>query len=127
MAAARKFAIEAALLASNTKCHNVVVLDVSGVSPVTDFFVIASGTSPRQMRTVCEEIEETGEPDGFKAISRAGYEGANWILTDFVDVVIHLFSEEARLFYDLDNLWADGKRVDWRTEAELTAKVPANH
>ena len=125
MAAARRFAIEAASLAANTKCHNVVVLDVSGVSPVTDFFVIASGTSPRQMRTVCEEVEELGEPGGFKAISRAGYDGANWILTDFVDVVIHVFSQEARMFYDLDNLWADGKRLDWKSELEAAGKATA--
>lgn len=112
--AARQFAIDAARLASLTHCSHIVVLDVSAVSPVTDFFVIATGTSPRQMRTVCDEIEELGEPGGNRALSRSGYEGDHWILVDFVDVVVHLFNGDARLFYDLENLWGDAKTVEWR-------------
>src|SRR5947209_3755536 len=92
--AARQFAIEAARLAAQTHCSNIVVLDISAISPVTDFFVIATGTSPRQMRTVCDEIEEIGGPRGYKALSRSGYEGDHWILVDFVDVVVHLFNGE---------------------------------
>ena len=72
---ARQFAVDAARLAADTRCHSVVVLDVSGLSPVTDFFVLATGSSPRQMRTVCEQIEELGEPRGFKTFGRSGYEG----------------------------------------------------
>ena len=100
----------------------MVVLDVSGISPVTDFFVLATGTSTRQMRGVCDEVEEMGEERNFKALARAGYEGESWILVDFVDVVLHLFSHEARAFYDLDNLWGDAKRVEWQlTPQESTA------
>jgi ribosome-associated protein len=118
---AQRFAIDAARLASQTHCSNIVVLDVSSISPVTDFFVIATGTSPRQMRTVCDEVEELGEPRAFKALSRAGYEGDHWILVDFVDVVVHLFNGEARLFYDLENLWGDGKKIEWKDQATAAA------
>jgi len=109
--AARNFALEAARLAANTRCHNVVVLDLQGLSPVCDFFILASGTSARQMRTVADEITELGEKRDFKALSQTGYEGESWILVDFVDVVLHLFSDDSRAFYDLDNLWGDAKRV----------------
>jgi ribosome-associated protein len=111
---ARQFAIDAARLAAHTHCGNVKVLDVSGVSPVTDFFVIATGTSPRQMHTVCDEIEELGEPRNYKPLAKPGYGGDHWILVDFFDVVVHVFDAEARLFYDLDNLWGDGKIVEWQ-------------
>ena len=109
--AARNFAIEAARLAAHTRCHNVVVLDLQGLSPVCDFFILASGTSPRQMRTVADEISELGEKRNFAAFNQTGYEGESWILVDFIDVVLHIFSDEARAFYDLDNLWGDAKRV----------------
>jgi ribosome-associated protein len=112
--AAKQFAIEAARLAANTHCNNIAVLDVRGLSPITDFFVIATGTSARQMRSVADEIEEMGEPKNFTPIGRNGYEGESWILTDFVDVVIHIFNGEARGYYDLDGLWGDAPRVDWQ-------------
>lgn len=117
--AARRFAIDAARLVAATRGHNVVILDVSAISPVTDFFVLATGTSPRQMRAVCEEVEELGVAQDFAALSRSGYEGETWMLADFVDVVLHLFSHEGRAYYDLDGLWGDAKRVDWQeTPAE---------
>lgn len=94
----------------------MVILDVRRISPVTDFFVIATGSSPRQMRTVCDDIEELAEQRQFTAIARSGYEGETWMLTDFVDVIVHVFSEEARQFYDLENLWGDGQRVEWREQ-----------
>ena len=112
--AAKNFAIEAARLAASTRCHDVVVLDVSGVSPVTDYFVIATGTSARQMRTVIDEVDELGEKHNYSALARSGYDGDQWILVDFVDVLVHVFNDEARLYYDLDNLWADAKRVNWQ-------------
>ena len=117
----RAFAIEAARVAANTRCHQVVVLDVSNLSPVTDFFVIASGTSARQMRTVVEEIEELGMAKGIKPLSRSGREGETWILLDFVDVIVHVFSDAARAFYDLDNLWGDARRVTWQPAETATA------
>ena len=112
----RQFAIDAARMLADTRCHNVAVLDVSGVSPVTDFFVLATGTSPRQMKSASDAVEEMGEPLGFRALSRVGDDSGNWILLDCVDVVVHVFSQEARSYYDLDGLWGDAKRVKWERE-----------
>jgi ribosome-associated protein len=120
--AARQFAIEAARLAANTRCHNVVVMDVRGISPITDYLVIATGTSARQMSTVMSDLEEFGQGRGFACLSRNGYEGDTWLLCDMVDVVVHLFNQESRLFYDLDSLWGDAKRVEWKP---ADAKQPA--
>lgn len=92
----------------------MVVLDVSGLSPVTDFFVLATGTSPIQMRTVVEQVVEMGEGEAMRPLSASGFESESWILVDFVDVVVHVFSDEARGFYDLDSLWGDAKRVEWQ-------------
>jgi ribosome-associated protein len=115
--AARQFAIQAARLAANTRCNNVVVLDVSGISPITDFFVVATGTSPRQMRSVSDEIADLGKKSSFAPLSQSGQDGESWMLTDFVDVVVHLFSPDARQYYDLDGLWGDAKRVEWNDGA----------
>jgi len=111
---ARQFAVDAARLASDLHCQNVVVLDVRGISPVTDFFVLATGTSGRQMKSIAEQIEELGEPRGFVPFGRNGHEGDSWVLTDFVDVVLHAFSPATRSYYDLDGLWGDAPRVEWK-------------
>ena len=115
--AARKFAIDVARLAANTRCHNVVVLDVRGLSPVTDFMVLATGTSSRQMKTVADDLEEFGGKAGNPLLSRAGDAGtSNWIAIDFFDVVIHVFDQEGRMYYDLDGLWGDAPRIDWNND-----------
>ncbi len=116
LAAARQFTIEAARLSQQLHCQRVVILDVSGISPITDFLLIATGSSARQMRSICDQIEELGRPMGFRPLTASGAEGETWIVQDFIDVVVHVFSEEARLFYDLDGLWGDAKTVDWQTE-----------
>jgi ribosome-associated protein len=103
-------------MADGSHCQNVVVLDVRGISPVTDFFVLATGSSGRQMRSVAVEIEELGEPRNFKSFGRNGHEGETWVLTDFVDVVLHIFSPTTRSYYDLDGLWGDAPRVEWKPQ-----------
>src|SRR5438552_9102142 len=97
----REFAIEAARLAAHTRCHNVVVLDVRGISPVTDYMILATGTSARQMRTVCNDLAEWAGERGVRALNEDGLEGESWMLIDFVDVVFHVFNTESRSFYDL--------------------------
>ena len=114
---ARQFAIDAARLAANTRCHDVVLLDVRGLSPVTDYMIIATGTSPRQMRSVCDEIAEMGEKFRYTPLASNGMEGETWMLIDFVDVVVHIFSRDAREFYDLDSLWGDAAKVEWNGQA----------
>ena len=80
---------------------------------MTDFLVIATGTSPRQMKTACDAVEEIAEPRNFRALSRSGDTTSNWTCIDLVDVVIHVFSIEARSFYDLDGMWGDVTKVPW--------------
>jgi ribosome-associated protein len=105
--------VESARLLSQTHCHNVIVLDVSGISPVTDFLVLGTGTSPIQMKSACDEVVEMGEPRGFHSLTRAGDSGT-WTCIDLVDVVIHVFNHESRVYYDLDNLWGDARKIEWR-------------
>ena len=107
----KKFAIEAAKLAIDSHCTDVVVLELKGISSVTDYFVIATGTSNRQMRTVADEINEISDKHGFSIFGRAGYEQARWILLDFIDVVVHIFDKEYREYYDLELLWGDAKKL----------------
>ncbi|UCD49433.1 MAG: ribosome silencing factor [Phycisphaerales bacterium] len=110
---ARQFAQAAAKLADGRHCTDIAVLDLQGTSPATDYFVIATGTSGRQMRTVADEISEVGRESGFQRFGRAGYDQGRWILLDFVDVVVHLFDGEYREYYDLELLWGDAKRIDY--------------
>jgi ribosome-associated protein len=113
----RKFAVELARLAHHTRCHNIIILDMAGVSPVTDFYVVATGTSARQMKTVCDQVDELAKTSGFKSFHRSGYEGETWIAVDYIDVVLHVFSTDARVYYDLENLWGDAKRLEWNPKA----------
>ena len=108
---AKAFALTAAKLAADRHCSDIVVLDLRGKSPATDYFVIATGTSDRQMRTVADEICQTAKKQRLQRFGRAGYEQARWILLDFVDVVIHIFDSEYRNYYDLELLWGDAERL----------------
>ena len=109
------FGIEAAQLCADLKCRDVRVLDVAGLSPVTDVLVLATGASPRQMRSVGVRVEEAAEPHGLESIIGFKRSTANesWIAIDLIDLVIHVFDEEAREFYDLDGLWGDAREVQW--------------
>jgi ribosome-associated protein len=109
----KAFAADAAKIASHLHCTDIVILDLKGISPAADYFVIATGTSDRQMRTVADEVSEAGRRMGFARFGRAGYEQGKWILLDFVDVVVHIFDKEYRDFYDLELLWGDAKQVKW--------------
>jgi len=109
--AAKAFALAAGKLARDRHCTDVVVLDLHGVSPATDFFVIATGTSDRQMRSLADEISQEGRKTGFARFGRAGYDQAHWILLDYIDVVVHLFTDQYRQYYDLEMLWSDAERV----------------
>lgn len=115
---ARQFCVEAAQLCADLKCRDVKVLDVAGVSPMCDYFLLATGASPRQMRSVAEQVKELGEKYDLDAMNPTKrHEGdEQWIAIDLVDVVAHLFAEDARLFYDLDNLWGDVPEVRWSDE-----------
>ena len=109
----KAFALAAAKIAAERHCSDILVLDLKGKSPATDYFVIATGTSDRQMRAVADEICESAREQGQQRFGRAGYEQARWILLDFVDVVIHIFDAEYRDYYDLELLWGDAERLTW--------------
>ena len=108
---AKDFALTAARLAAGRHCSDIVVLDLKGKSPATDYFVIATGTSDRQMRTVADEICEEAKKQGQQRFGRAGYEQARWILLDFINVVIHIFDKPYRDYYDLELLWGDAEKL----------------
>jgi len=108
---AKSFALTAAKLAAERHCTDIVVLDLRGISPAADYFMIATGTSDRQMRSVADEICQAAREQGQQRCGRAGYEQARWILLDFIDVVIHIFDAEYRDYYDLELLWGDAKRL----------------
>lgn len=116
--AALEFAIGAARLLADDKCEGVQVLDVRNLSQVTDYIVIGSGTSERQMRSVLMHVEELGEQSGFPAFRASDDERATWLLADFVDVVVHIFEPNTRAHYDLEMLWGDGPRVAWERPGE---------
>ncbi len=108
---AKALALAAAKIAAERHCTNIVVLDLRDISPATDYFMIATGTSDRQMRSVADEICQAAREQGLQRFGRAGYEQARWILLDYVDVVIHIFDSEYREYYDLELLWGDAERL----------------
>jgi len=110
---ARAFALAAAKVADERHCSDIVVLDLRGISPATDYFVIATGTSDRQMRTVADEISQEAKKQKMMRFGIAGYEHARWIVLDFIDVVVHIFDSQYRDYYDLELLWGDAKRIDY--------------
>ena len=112
-----QFAEEAARIADDSRAENVVILDLRGICSVTDFFVIATGTSDRQMRAIIDQIAEYGKRVGQMRFGLSGYDTATWVLADYIDVVVHLFDAQRRQYYDLELLWGDAPRIDWRTSA----------
>lgn len=114
---AQEFAVAAAKLSNSLNCKNITVQNLVGKSPATDYFVIATGTSNRQIRTVCDEISALGREMGFARFGRAGYEQGRWILLDFIDVVVHVFDNEYRDYYDLELLWGDAEKLNWEKDS----------
>ena len=111
--AARVFAIAAARMLSDDRCEDIVVLDVSEVSQVTDFVIIASGTSDRQMRGSVEDVKKLAVESGYPVFRQSVDDRTTWCVLDCVDVVIHVFEPNTRSHYDLEMLWDDAPRVDW--------------
>ncbi len=104
---AKDFALAAAKIARELNCTDITVLDLTGKSPATDYFLIATSTSDRQARTVADEICVQAKKAGFQRFGQAGYEQGRWILIDFVNVVVHIFDSEYRQYYNLEMLWGD--------------------
>lgn len=110
----REFAIRAARMASDDKCTDVLLLDVRGLSQVTNYIVVATGSSARQMASVLDHIEDVGDEFDRRPFRVSKDVSTTWLLLDYVDVVVHLFEPNARAHYDLEMLWGDAPRVDWK-------------
>ncbi|NLG41694.1 MAG: ribosome silencing factor [Phycisphaerae bacterium] len=117
-AEAREFAIAVARIAAENKATEVEVLDLRGLSGFADYFVLGTGTSERQMHAVVDLVEEHARAIGRTPFRVADSREAHWILTDYVDVVLHLFDAEHRDYYDLSNLWGDAPRVPWEAQQQ---------
>lgn len=100
----------AAELALERKAHDVVVLDLRGISSATDFFVIAGGTSDVQVKAIADHLVDELKKDGVRPEHVEGLRGGRWVLLDYVDFVVHVFHPQARQFYQLENLWGDAPR-----------------
>lgn len=117
---ARAFAIEAARSLADDKCDEVLVLDLRGRSQVSDYIVIGTGTSERQIRAVAQHVDETGAGMGMRVFrSNMNQHGQNWVYIDFVDVVVHVFEAATRGYYDMEMMWGDAERVDWSRPAAI--------
>jgi len=112
------FAIAAARIAHANRTEDVEVLDLRGLTSFADYFVIGTGTSDRQMHAVLDLLEEYARSVDREPYRVANSHSASWILADYLDVVIHLFDEKHRDYYDLANLWGDAPRVRWQPEGE---------
>jgi ribosome-associated protein len=112
--------VAAARAAASKQGRDVAILDVRDLIVITDYFLIASGASDRQVRTIAEEIEKSVRDKGLRPVRREGEREGRWVLLDFVDFVAHVFLEEDREFYDLERLWSDAPRVEWDERAART-------
>lgn len=117
--ASRALACLAAMTADELKGKETAVLNMTPATPIVDFFVVTTATSTRQMRAIADEVEKLMKAQGNRP--RVGVEGRTsetWILQDYGDIVLHVFSPEGRELYDLEHLWADAPKVDWKAEAK---------
>lgn len=94
------------------KAEDIKVIDISEVSVIADYFIIANGTNRSQIQAMSDNVEETLGRAGYLLKQIEGYQNANWVLLDFNDVIIHIFDKENRLFYDLERIWRDGKLIE---------------
>src|SRR5438105_7905536 len=95
------------------KAEEITILELEkGTGPFTDYFVVCSGTNPRQVQPISDEAEERLERTGLRPTHVEGYKQAEWVLLDYVDFVVHVFSEKARKFYDLERLWKSARRLE---------------
>jgi ribosome-associated protein len=109
-------------IATDRKAMDVVVLDMRDASSITDYFLICSGGSERQVRAIADAIDEQLGPSGIASLGVEGYREGHWILMDYGDVIVHVFSEETRDYYDLERLWANAPKIG--LGGEITGVVP---
>ncbi len=106
---ALKIALNAA---DSKKASDIVAMDITEIATFTNYFLICSGDSSRQMHAIADEVEKQLAASGIRPSHIEGYQNAEWILMDYIDLVVHIFSKNARTYYDLERLWRDGKELD---------------
>jgi ribosome-associated protein len=123
---ALKIAVKAV---DDKKGMDIVVLDISGVATFADYFVLCSGDSARQIQAIVDEVQQKMAAGGFRPAHVEGYTNAEWVLLDYLDLVVHVFSKKARAYYDLERLWRDAKTLDVANllAAEVPETSPARH
>jgi ribosome-associated protein len=114
LSASRALARKLARLADDRHCREIVILELERISPIAKHFVIGTGTSDQQIRSIAREMQDVGERNKFKTFGAAGMQQGRWVVLDMVDIVVHLFDEEYRKFYDLELLWGDAPKLRWQ-------------
>ena len=109
-----ELAKQTARLLDGKKAENISVIKIDNISSLADYFVIATGRGSTHVRSLSDELEEKLKEQGTAPARIEGYRSDSWILLDYQNVVVHVFTQEARDFYDLDRLWTDGTKVDWQ-------------
>lgn len=109
--AAKKMAQLAFSALDEKKAVDIKLIDISGVSVLADYFIIASGTNRNQVQALADNVDETLGKAGYEVKQTEGYRTANWVLMDYGDIIVHVFDSENRLFYDLERIWRDGKSI----------------
>jgi ribosome-associated protein len=104
--------LEAVRAAEEKQARNVRVLDLREVTSFADYFVILSGANNRQIQAIADEVHQRLKKLGEMPASMEGYDNAEWVLMDYGDYLVHIFSDKARLYYDLERLWRDAKTVE---------------
>jgi len=117
----KEVAVAAARAASAKQASRVVILDVRELIVITDYFVIASGSSDRQVKTILEEVDKALRLLGVRPVRTEGEPEAGWVLLDYIDAVVHVFAEEEREYYDLERLWRDAPKVSWEDPNAATS------
>ncbi|MEJ2636201.1 MAG: ribosome silencing factor [Calditrichia bacterium] len=107
-----QLAEKAARLAWEKKGDHIVILDVRKLTDMTDYFIVVSGESDTHVKAISDFIEESLETEGESAWHREGYEKLNWVLLDYIEVVIHIFRPRTREFYALEKLWGDARKIE---------------
>lgn len=94
------------------KAEDIRIIDISEISTIADYFIIAGGNNKSQIQALCDNVEEVLYKAGCELKQKEGYETANWVLMDFGDLIVHIFDKENRFLYDLERVWADGKQIE---------------
>ena len=93
------------------KGHDIRIIDITAITSMGDYFIIADGSNRNQVQALCDSVEESMHKAGAKLKNREGYSNGGWILLDYYDIIVHIFVEEERSFYDLEHIWKDGNTI----------------